>query len=324
MNRQLAIGGAAELERSELHELRNKHYNATVAEIREVHADLRILRVVPDTGLPHFLAGQYISLGLGNWEPRVPGVDEEQLDPLHAQRLARRAYSISCSILDDEYQLRRAEDFPYLEFYVALVRHAVKRPPALTPRLFALRQGDRLFVEQHAAGQYTLQPLPPEDDVFFFSTGTGEAPHNSMIAELLASGHRGRIVSVLSVRLWRDAAYSSIHEELTRRYSNYHYRVLTTREPENLDVSRANYGGKPYLQDLVRTGRLERETGVSLDPLHAHVFLCGNPTMIGISRKSAASGRVAEPESMLDLLLARGFRPDRPHLPGTVHFERYW
>ena len=321
---QLAIGGAAEFESSELQELRNKHYNATVAVICEVHADLRIMRVVPDAGLPVFLPGQYISLGLGNWEPRVPGVDEEQLDPLHAQRLAKRAYSISCSILGDDNRLRRAGDFPYLEFYVALVRHAVKRPPALTPRLFALRQGDRLFVEQHAAGHYTLQPLPSEDDVFFFATGTGEAPHNAMIADLLARGHRGRIVSAVSVRHARDAAYRSVHEELTRRYSNYHYRVLTTREPENLDVSRADYRGKQYLQDLVRTGLLERETGISLDPLHAHVFLCGNPTMIGISRKSAASERVAEPESMLDIFLTRGFLPDRPNLPGTVHFERYW
>ena len=323
MNRQLTIRGAPELESSELHKLRNKHYNATVAEIREVHVDLRIMRVVPDAALPVFLPGQYISLGLGNWEPRVLGVDEEQLDPLHAQRLARRAYSISCSILDDDNRLRRARDFPYLEFYVALVRHAVKRPPALTPRLFALRQGDRLFVEQHAAGHYTLQPLPPDDDVFFFSTGTGEAPHNAMIAELLASGHRGRIVSALSVRLRRDAAYRSIHEELTRRFPNYHYQVLTTREPENLDASRPDYISRQYLQDIVRTGSLERMTMVSLDPVRAHVFLCGNPAMIGVSR-AAASHPGPALETMLDLLLARGFRPDQPHRAGTVHFERYW
>jgi ferredoxin--NADP+ reductase len=281
------------------------------------------MRVVPDAGLPVFLPGQYISLGLGNWEPRVPGVDEEQLDPVHARRLAKRAYSISCSILDGNNQLRRARDFPYVEFYVALVRHAVKRPPALTPRLFALRQGDRLFVEQHAAGHYTLQALPPDDDVFFFSTGTGEAPHNSMIAELLASGHRGRIVSALSVRWWRDAAYRSIHEELTRRFPNYHYQVLTTREPVNLDASRPDYIGKQYLQDFIRTGVLERMTKVPLDSSRAHVFLCGNPTMIGVSR--AAAGRpTTAPEPMLDLLFARGFRPDQPHRAGTVHFERYW
>jgi ferredoxin--NADP+ reductase len=324
MNRQLASNSATELESCELRELRNKHYNATLAEIREVHADLRILRVVPDTGLPHFLPGQYISLGLGNWEPRVPGVDEEQLDQLHARRLAKRAYSISCSILDGDNRLRPAEDFPYLEFYVALVRHAAKHPPALTPRLFALRAGDRLFVEQHAAGQYTLQPLPPDDDAFFFATGTGEAPHNAMVAELLARGHRGRIVNCVSVRYSHDAAYRSVHEELTRCYSGYHYLVLTTRDPENLDVSRTDYKGKQYLQDIVHTGLLERRTGVSLDPSRAHVFLCGNPSMIGVSRAAVTRGGSAERESMLDLLLARGFRPDQPHFAGTVHFERYW
>ena len=308
----------------ELNELRHRHYNAFVAEIREVHSDLRILRVVPDAGLPPFLPGQYISLGLGNWEPRVTGVDEEPLDELHARRLARRAYSISCSMLDDKGRLRRAREFPFLEFYITLVRHAEKRPPALTPRLFALRPGDRLFVERHASGSFTLHDVPPDDDVFFFATGTGEAPHNAMIAELLAAGHHGRIVSVVSVRLWQDAAYLLQHEELMRRFPNYWYRVLTTREPENIDPERRGYEGKKYLQDLIRSSSLERETGAPLDLLHSHVFLCGNPAMIGVSRGANARDQVAMSGSMLDLLLARGFCPDQPHRRGTVHFERYW
>jgi ferredoxin--NADP+ reductase len=227
-------------------------------------------------------------------------------------------------MLDGEKRLRRAEDFPYLEFYVTLVRHAVKRPPALTPRLFALRPGDRLFVEQHTAGHYTLEPLRPNDDVFFFATGTGEAPHNAMVAQLLARGHRGRIVNAVSVRLRGDAAYHSTHKELMRRFPNYHYQVLTTREPENLDASRPDYAGKQYLQDIVRSGALEHTTAVPLDPARAHVFLCGSPAMIGVSRAAVSGRQGTAAESMLDLLLARGFRPDEPNRPGTVHFERYW
>jgi ferredoxin--NADP+ reductase len=305
-------------------ELRGKHYNATIEEVREIHPDLRILRVVPDGGLPSFVPGQYISLGLGNWERRVAGVDEEVLDPVHLRRLARRAYSISCSIIDAAGELRRPADFPYFEFYVTLLRHAEKRPPALTPRLFALNQGDRLFIERQATGHYTLRQVPPDHDVFFFATGTGEAPHNAMVAELLASGHRGRIVNALSVRQWRDAAYRTVHEELTRRCSNYRYFVLTTRERENIDPGYPGYRGKRYLQDLVNSGSLERDTGVALDPLRAHVFLCGSPEMIGISRKTTASSAADTSGSMLELLSARGFQPDQPQQPGTLHYERYW
>jgi ferredoxin/flavodoxin---NADP+ reductase len=303
--------------------LRQTHYNATLVAIREVQRDLRILRIVLDEGIPKFSPGQYATLGLGNWESRVEGVDEEHLDGLHKERMCKRAYSISCSMLDDRAALRRPADFPYLEFYVALVRHSEKRPPALTPRLFALRAGDRLLVEPHVAGRYTLDAVRPDQDVFSFATGTGEAPHNAMIAQLLADGHRGHIVSAVSVRQRVDAAYLAVHEELMRRYANYYYVVLTTREPENLDTNHPHYVGKRYLQDIVSSGWLERRVLVSLDAYQAHVFLCGNPAMIGIvghsrSRLSPESG------SMLELLLARGFRPDEGDRSGNVHFERYW
>ena len=73
---------------------------------------------------------------------------------------------------------------------------------------------------------------------------------------------------------------------------------------------------------MVRSGLLERETGVTLDPAQAHVFLCGNPAMIGVSRAGHKS--TAEPGSLLDLLQSRGFRPANTANRGTVHFERYW
>jgi ferredoxin--NADP+ reductase len=211
-----------------------------------------------------------------------------------------------------------------LEFYIALIRHGEKRPPALTPRLFALAPGARLFVSRHAAGRYTLWGVSPDDDLFFFSTGTGEAPHNAMVAELLFRGHRGRIVSAVSVRFQRDAAYRATHEELLRRFANYRYHACTTREPENIDPSRPDYVGKRYLQDLVRSGELERIAGVQLHAAHAHVFLCGNPTMIGAARQHESAGPMAQSGSMLDLLLQRGFQVDEPKRPGNVHFERYW
>ena len=66
-------------------------YNATVAGLRRIHSDLIILRVRPDFPLPVHKPGQYTSLGLGYWEPRVPGCQEEKLLPGEETRLARRA-----------------------------------------------------------------------------------------------------------------------------------------------------------------------------------------------------------------------------------------
>lgn len=194
----------------------------------------------------------------------------------------------------------------------------------MTPRLFALRTGDRLRVEPHVSGRYTLDAVKPMDDVFFFATGTGEAPHNAMIAELFARGHAGRIVSAVSVRLKCDSAYRLIHEGLARRFPNYHYHLLTTREPENLDPTHPGFVGKRYLQEVVRTGLIERDTGVPLDPAKAHAFLCGSPAMIGVARSGLRDKSIVAPGSMLDLLQDRGFRPAEGQEPGTVHFERYW
>src|SRR4029077_13405980 len=105
---------------------------------------------------------------------------------------------------------------------VVLVRNSEgKESPALTPRLFMLREGDRLVLGEKIAGQYTLDPVKPGDTVLFLATGTGEAPHNYMLWELLHRGHTGRILSACCVRYRRDLGYLAIHEELMRRHPSY-------------------------------------------------------------------------------------------------------
>jgi ferredoxin--NADP+ reductase len=317
----MTVARSTTIEQPEIFALRAAHYNATLAEVVQVHADLRILRVLPDAGMPTFEPGQFVTLGLGNWEPRVEQVDEEHIDPAHYDRLAKRAYSISCSLLDSDGLLRRARDFSYLEFYVRLVRHAEKQPPSLTPRLFALTPGDRLFVERRAAGRYTLRSVQPENDVYFFATGTGEAPHNAMIAELLARGHRGRIVSVVSVRYLRDAAYLRSNQRLTQMHPNYDYYLLVTRETVIHPSSDGVLNGRFHLQDFVTSGELERRCGVRLDPTNGQIFVCGNAEMAGaVHHRSAPT---AKPGSLLDVLLQRGFRSNQPEPSGNLHFECY-
>src|SRR3984957_9728844 len=100
---------------------RNEKYNATVARLIKIHSDLMILRVRPDFTRPAHKPGQYALLGLGFWEPRIPGCQEENLAPDDGDKLARRAYSISCPMLDDEGRLLDLSQTDWLEFYVVLV-----------------------------------------------------------------------------------------------------------------------------------------------------------------------------------------------------------
>jgi ferredoxin--NADP+ reductase len=301
--------------------LRERKYNATVVRLRKPHSDLMTVRVRPDFPRQAHKPGQYALLGLGFWEPRAPGCQEEQLADGDEARLARRAYSISCPILDDGGALLDVDHTDWLEFYVVLVRDS-ERPqaPALTPRLFMLREGERLFQGEKITGAYTLDPVGPEDTVIFLATGTGEAPHNYMLWELLRRGHAGRIVSACCVRLAQDLGYQSTHDELTRRYPNYSYVPLTTREP--------GQRSKRYIQDLISSGDLEERLGRPLDPGTTHVFLCGNPKMIGVPEKDRDTGEKVypKPPGVIELLESRGFRPDQPNIKvkGNIHFEEYW
>jgi ferredoxin--NADP+ reductase len=304
--------------------LRQRRYNATVTYLRKLHSDLMILRVRPDFPRPEHLPGQYTTLGLGLWEPRFPGCQEEGLTPGDEGRLVRRAYSLSCSILDDGGRLLDLARIDWLEFYLVLVRRTEDphRAPALTPRLFMLREGDRLQVGEKITGQFTLEPVKPDDNVVFLATGTGEAPHNYMVWHLLRSGHRGRIVSVCCVRYRRDLGYLPVHERLAAEFPNYTYVSLTTREGDTA-------GPKFYVQDLIAGGQLEARMGDRLDPARTHVYLCGNPNMIGVPVKDRATGlrTYPRPAGVIELLETRyGFTADNvaARVKGNVHFEEYW
>lgn len=297
-------------------------YNSTAIEIRQIHEDLMIVRVEPDASVPDFEPGQYMTLGLFTDERRLGGESDV---PAADHKLIRRAYSISCPVLNAQNQLVSRQSEGWLEFYIALVRRDSDSPPALTPRLFAMEAGHRLFMGLSAKGTYTLAPVGSEDDVVFVATGTGEAPHNAMIRELLSRGHKGRIASLVCVRHRRDLAYLETHRILEKQYSNYVYIPLTTREPENTDPSHPRYVGKKYLQDLVASHKLERTLGWKMNPDRCHVFLCGNPSMIGVPRRDS-DGLLdfPDPKGMVETLTELGFQLDRPHSHGNMHFEKYW
>jgi ferredoxin/flavodoxin---NADP+ reductase len=303
-------------------DLRRQKYNATVVRLVKAHSELLVMRVRPDFVLQPHKPGQYSVLGLGYWEPRYPGSAEEGLPPADLTKLARRSYSISCPVLDDDGGLLDVSRTDWLEFYVVLVRETSKaQPPALTPRLFLLREGERLYLGEKITGHFTLDPVRPDDTVIFLATGTGEAPHNYMLWDLLRRGHRGRILSACCVRLRQDLAYRAVHDELMRRYPHYTYLTLTTREPEAR-------GQKVYIQDLITGGRLEERLGQPLDPGRTHVFLCGNPKMIGVPDRVRETGQKVypQPPGVIEVLERRGFQVDQPSLKikGNLHYEEYW
>jgi ferredoxin/flavodoxin---NADP+ reductase len=299
-----------------IEELRKEHYNATITYFEPTHSDLWVLGVKPDHGDIHHLPGQYASLGLGYWEDRIDNAEDPGLND-RWDKLVRRSYSISHRIFDEHGYLAQERDTTELEFYIVLVPPTPDNIPGLTPRLALKRPGDRIYLGPKVAGRYTLAPVTdPRGTVVFFATGTGEAPHNAMIVELLRKGHMGPIISAVTVRNLADLGYIDKHRELESRYSNYHYVPLPTREPGI---------PKRYIQDLITDDYFAKECDVELSPETTHVFMCGNPAMIGLPSDDG-NGQVVfpKPTGVSELLTERGFTLDHRNQRGNLHYEEYW
>jgi ferredoxin--NADP+ reductase len=197
------------------------------------------------------------------------------------------------------------------------VRPGEEEIPALTPRIFMKGVGDRLYMGRKFTGHYTLEGVEPDDNIVFLSTGTGEAPQNAMTRELLRQGHKGTILNLVCVRYRDDLAYTEQQTLVEEGHQNYKYVVITTREPEN-------EGNKVYIQDVITSGRLEEELGSPLDPANTHVFLCGNPAMIGLPKWTGDEMTFPAEVGVCQLLNDRGFTIDHGKARGQVHYEEYW
>jgi ferredoxin--NADP+ reductase len=267
-------------------------YNATLVKKEVLAQGLEILRIAPDQTPYRFEAGQYTVLGLLGSAPRADGSEPEDPDP-EQDRMIKRAYSIASG-----------SNERFLEFYVVLVSSG-----SLTPRLLALKEGDRLWVSPKAVGVFTLESVPPESGILLVATGTGLAPYISMLRSKIegeCGGTRRWAVLHGARRSW-DLGYRGELETIRRRCPNFFYLPSITRpspeDPWSGLVGRVN--------DLLVDGTFEERFGERLDPARHHVFLCGNPGMV---------------EAAVKQLGERGFSEwnRKKNSAGTIHVERYW
>jgi ferredoxin/flavodoxin---NADP+ reductase len=265
--------------------------NAVVALRDEISPWLMVLRVAPDGwALPDFRPGQFAVVGLPGSAPRHPLADPEDA-PRDPAKIIRRAYSISSSSLTREY----------VEFYIALVTSG-----ALTPRLFALQMGDRLWLSPKVTGLFTLDRVAADRHVVLIATGTGLAPYMSMLTtHLVCDGDRKFAVLHGARHSW-DLGFRAELQNLARMCPNFSYTPVISR-PQQEHVAWS--GNKGYVQDLWRSGAVEQAWGIRPTPDNTQILLCGSPSMI---------------DDTIAILGAEGFVEDRKHDRGQIHVERYW
>lgn len=217
---------------------------------------------------PSFEAGQFFNLGL-----------------YHEGEFTRRAYSAAS-----------APGAP-LEFFIAEVNEG-----EFSPGLFALREGQHIWVEDKPQGFFTLRYVPDADELWLVATGTGLGPFIAMLRSGQVWQRFRRVIVVHGVR---DAAQLAYRDELAAWCSERPLDVVTC-------LSRAT-ATPPLLSGRVTQalidGSLERTAGTRLSPERSHVMLCGNPEMVA---------------EMSALLHERGLTKHRQRKPGHVTVEKYW
>jgi ferredoxin--NADP+ reductase len=273
-----------------MHDRSEPCYNAVVLQKEELSPRLMILRVSADGwGLPAFIAGQYTVLGLPGSAPRCD-LSLPEAEPSEPDEWILRAYSIASSSVIHEY----------LEFYINLVSSG-----ALTPRLFALTVGDRLWLSDKVTGLFTLDQVPKGRNVIFIATGTGLAPYMSMLTSHLdCNGPRRFAVLHGAYHSW-DLGYRSELLALQNICHNVSY-IATIDRPEEEPILWSGHVG--WVQGLWRDHVVDGRWGFEPNPDNCDIFLCGHPAMIA---------------EMSEILEREGFSEHSRRHPGQIHIERF-
>ena len=265
--------------------------NAVILKRVEVAPGLIILSVRPNGWtLPDFEPGQYAVLALPGSAKRTELSDPETEAP-PADKLIKRAYSIASS----------SKDKDHLELYITLIRSG-----SLTPRIFALKEGDGIFLGEKFKGMFTLQQVPEQSNIVMVATGTGIAPYMSMIRTEYRERPNRRFAVLHGARHSWDLGYRAELSTLAYYFKNFAYLPSISR-PEGEKEGWTGHTG--YVQDLWRKKALEASWGFQPKPDDTHVFICGAPAMA---------------EEMAQMLSAEGFREHKKKEPGQVHLERFW
>jgi ferredoxin--NADP+ reductase len=263
--------------------------NATLIDRDDLTDELAIIRVRPDSGvIPPFEPGQYITIGLPQDDRGTTLTTSAS--PTTRPRMIRRAYSVASS----------ADQSDWLEFIVVLVREG-----RLTPHLWEVPVGGRLWINQKAKGQFTLQGIPTDKNLVMVSTGTGIAPYMSMLRTYQGQNRWRKFVVIHGVRLMQDLGYRQELEQSSAQDPTVLYIPTVTREPED-----SNWQGlRGRVQIALEDQAFRRLTGAPLMPENCHVFLCGNPAMV---------------TGVQALLETKGFVTQTAQTLGNLHLERYW
>ena len=269
--------------------IKTEEVNSIITNVIKVSPMMRIIRVKPiGWKLPEYKSGQFVVVGL------PPEIERYELSTAEYKtnksgKMIKRAYSIASSSTQD-----------YVEFYITVVHSG-----SLTPRIFTLDIGDKIWMGKKATGMFTLDQVNDDKNIVLIATGTGIAPYMSML-RANALHRKGKIMIIHGAANSWDLGYQSELELLDVMMPNFTYYPTIT----NPDLEAAEWSGDTrYIEEIWKDGTVSDKIGVKPTPENSHIFLCGNPFMI---------------DSMIEEAGKIGFTEYNKRNPdGKLHFEKF-
>lgn len=236
---------------------------------RKVWTDGLFTLSIQAPGVQSFEPGQFLQLGMDQPEKHL-----------------HRPYSVASPHGD------------ILEFFIVLVEEG-----HLTPKLWAMREGDAIDVSAKAAGSFTLSHVPSNQCLWLIATGTGLAPYVAMLREGSLWNKFQKVVVVHGVRHARDLAYQDEFDQYHREKGDaFCYIPAVSRETIANGIS-----GR--ITTALANGELAQRGGVPITKDTSTFMLCGNPDML---------------DEMENTLVEAGLHRHKAKNPGQIVVERYW
>ena len=252
--------------------------------------DLVIIRLVPETGMPEYHTGQFLTIG-------VPIPSEK--------KIVRRAYSIAS----------HAENRDYFEFVIRWVRKPL--PGRVTTELFYLSVGDEVLLGDPSGVALQISDRLPngqkdERRVICVGGGTGLAPFIAFAKHFHDTNDKREVIVLHGASYVDELSYkrllTDLEDESERRGRdqwNFRYRAAISRPKEYFNRTWGGHVGRveSFFKADKKTGLspVEEMVGEEITPENTIIYICGYQGLIdAVIESLGPKGFVTEHEKKPD------------------------